>query len=88
MGDFTPGSWAAGSNVGVVAADKDRDAPCGRGFGVREGLSSCWLFLRDLVAGVVGFEAVVLAGGRMGEDSLDANGEGPTELFADGGFEG
>ena len=73
----------------MVVEDKERDGVAeeerlGRVW--REGLMSFWLFLRDRVPGNL-FAEAVLRGRRVGEESLEAKGEGPIELLAEDCFE-
>jgi hypothetical protein len=52
----------------------------------REGLLSVWLFFRDRVP-VNRFAEAVLRGRRVGEESLEAKGDGPMELLAEDCFD-
>lgn len=80
-------SWE-GASVGVLVEDNERDGAAEDKLGrvVREGLLSVWLFFRDRLPGKR-FAEAVLRGRRVGEESLEAKGEGPTELLAEDCFE-
>jgi hypothetical protein len=74
--------------VGVLFEDKERDGVAEEMLGRvwRDGLLSVWLFLRDRVP-ASRFAEAALRGRRVGEESLEARGEGPTELLAEDCFE-
>ncbi len=83
-GAETFASEAAGRSVGVVEDESVLDVGAKAGLlgrGVREGLSSCRLFLRDRDPGFVdeGLETCVLERGLVGEGSREANGEGAAD---------
>jgi hypothetical protein len=79
-------SCGVGGRHGVVVEDRVRATP---GWGIwdrddaRTGLASVWLFFRDLPPAVMPLDVDDRGGGRIGEDSLDASGVWPTELFVD-----
>lgn len=76
--------------MGVVVEDRERKGVAadklGRFCCWREGLLSVWLFFRDRVPDNR-FAEAALRGRRVGEESLEAKGEGPMELLAEDCFE-
>jgi hypothetical protein len=82
--DWYWASWETGCRVGVAVAERLRGGSVGPGILVlvcRDGLMSCWLFLRDLLSLSLVLEAV-LRGWRAGEASREARGEWVVELLA------
>jgi hypothetical protein len=74
--------------VGVAVEDRERNGVAADGLGRfwREGLLSVWLFFRDRVP-VNRFAEAALRGRRVGEESLEAKGDGPMELLAEDCFD-
>lgn len=80
MGARMVESEEAGSSVGVLVEDNVLEVGDGDGMldlDCRDGLSSCWLFFRDLVTVLVdaAFATAARNVGRLGEDSREGSGE-------------